>query len=108
MKVKLKSLADVVSTPLTVVVVGVVAVEVIAVVVVAVEVVAAVVVAVEVVAAVVAAVEVVAAVVVAVEVVVVVAAVEVCVSSRHEMRHSAPLAVPFLSDTNLKHLIKYQ
>ena len=43
-----------------------------------------------------------------VTVVAAVVVVVVCVSSRHEMRHLAPLAVPFLSDTNLKHLIKYQ
>ena len=66
LKVKLKSVVDVVSAPVVVVGVGV-------------------------------------GVVVVVEVVV-----EVCVSSRHEMRHSAPLAVPFLSDTNLNHLIEYQ
>ena len=40
-------------------------------------------------------------VVVVIVVVVVVVEVVVCVSSRHEMRHWAPLAVFFLSDTNL-------
>ena len=79
LKVKLKSVADVVSAPVTVVVVGVVVVAVVDAVVL-----------VEVVAAGVEAVEVVAPVVVVVS-----------VSSRHEMRHLAPLAVPFLSDTNL-------
>ena len=68
LKVKLKSVAEVVIAPVTAVVVGVVVDAVI-------EVVG----------------------VVVVEVVSVV----VCVSSRHEMRHSAPLAVPLLSDTNL-------
>ena len=42
------------------------------------------------------------------EVVASVVVVVVGVSSRHEMRHSAPLAVFFLSDTNLNHWIKYQ
>ena len=39
---------------------------------------------------------------VVVEVFVDVVFVVVCVSSRHEMMHSAPVAAPFLSDTNLK------
>ena len=42
------------------------------------------------------------------EVVASVVVVVVCASSRHEMRHSAPLAVFFLSDTNLNHFIEYQ
>ena len=72
LKVKLKSVADVVSAWVAVVVAVVVVDEVVG--------------------------EVVASVVVVV----------VGVSSRHEMRHSAPLAVFFLSDTNLNHWIKYQ
>ena len=46
---------------------------------------------------------VIAVVTVVVALVVVVVFVVVGVSSRHEMRHSAPVAVPFLSDTNLNH-----
>ena len=45
---------------------------------------------------------------VVVEVFVVVVFVVVCVSSRHEMRHSAPVAAPFLSDTNLNILSSFK
>ena len=42
---------------------------------------------------------------VVVEVFVDVVFVVVCVSSRHEMKHSAPLANPTLSDINLKNYL---